>query len=220
MIKLHGGLVPVFTWNYFDRLWPLCEWAMFCAHRGPQNISLAADAFSAAANVEYHRAIRRVSVLAAECRDWRDRELVLAMLETTFACDCTVETQNFRKPAPGILTVPLTDRVVNFAPLERYLRATAIACFARDAAHVHSCKAGYDDEAGFVALAAELGLSELHAALKQSKPYYWAEEAAKCGRSAGGEEGAYNMLVEDWWNALVLPVLEDERRLCVRPRVS
>jgi len=218
MISLHGGMVPIFTWNYFDRLWPLCEWALFCAHRGPQHISLAADAFYSAANVEYHRAIRRVSVTAAEVRDWRDREILLAQLEQTFACDPQGEIQNFRKPAAGILIAAQVERVVDWAPLERYLRATAIACFAREAALAHTCKLGSDDEGGWIELANELGLEDLLHALKRSKPYYWAEAAAaRAGAGEDGdEEGAYNELVEAWWFGDVLPVLEAERRLALR----
>merc|ERR1711972_264060 len=89
MLALHSVLLAVVTWNYFDRLWPLVEWTVFCARCGPDRVQLAADHFSCPCLVEYHRALRRLSVTLAGVRDPRDRELLLGMIKRTFKCDTT-----------------------------------------------------------------------------------------------------------------------------------
>merc|ERR1719506_606349 len=98
MMALHGGLLAVVTWNYFDRLWPFVEWTVYCARRGPHRVQLAADHFVGAATVQYHRAIRRLNVENAGCRDPRDRELLLGMLKRIFKCDTRFETDGYVKP--------------------------------------------------------------------------------------------------------------------------
>jgi len=238
MIGLHGGMLAVVSWNYFDRLWPLCEWAIFCNRVGPGRVQLAADCFTGAALVEFHRVVRRLSITGAACRDERDRRLLLAFLEREFNCGFEHTTQCFRKPAPGVLTAAVTERVVDFAPLERYIRATAIAVFAREAALFGSRRLTYDDESGWTELANTLKLRELHGVLKKSKPWDWYEDAKRQVQRdppaapvadaeqdpeltaelavAEAEETAYKERVEAWWNGLVLPVLEDERRKAVK----
>merc|ERR1711933_255992 len=97
-----------------------------------------------------------------------------------------------------------------------------------------------DDEAGWCELAHVLGLEELYKALKACKPWDW-NEAAKLAASElsppaqpqmqeeevdeetlakratieriKAEESSYLERVEQWWNEILLPVLEAERRL-------
>eukprot|EP00931_Biecheleriopsis_adriatica_P075958 TRINITY_DN49723_c0_g1_i1.p1 TRINITY_DN49723_c0_g1~~TRINITY_DN49723_c0_g1_i1.p1 ORF type:complete len:598 (+),score=140.71 TRINITY_DN49723_c0_g1_i1:105-1796(+) len=215
MLTMHTGLMAVVAWNYFDRLWPLWEWAVFCARCGPQNVQLACDSFSKRALVEYHRAIRRISVLKADCRDARDRPLLLDALEKLFNCDIHIETTDFKKPAAGEPTAVIKERIVDFSAVERYVQATAVAVFAREAALAASRELGEDDEAGWVSLAEELGFVELHAALKKVKPW----DRVDVARSQGVEdlELEYEASVEEWWEVHVLPELELERQLALRP---
>eukprot|EP00928_Gymnodinium_smaydae_P002694 TRINITY_DN10967_c0_g1_i2.p1 TRINITY_DN10967_c0_g1~~TRINITY_DN10967_c0_g1_i2.p1 ORF type:complete len:280 (+),score=49.84 TRINITY_DN10967_c0_g1_i2:317-1156(+) len=262
MLLLHSALVAVLSWNYFDRLWPLVEWAVFAARRGPDRIQLAADAFVGPARVEYFRAIRRINVAEAGCRDPRDRELLLSLVERVFACKEQMFTEGYAVPQPcgrcanfsndcvackssarqagaaarapahavkstltvGSRSVALRDiavperrRVVDYSKVERYVRATAIATFAREQARVSCGAQGYDDEGGWTALAEDVGLSELHAVLKKCKPRDWFElvegEALPTRRK---REVAYLDHVERWWRDSILPVLEDERRLAAR----
>lgn len=259
---MQGGLVAMVTWNYFDRLWPLVEWSVFCAHRGPDRIQLAADALAGPTLVEYYRAIRRVSVIDAGCRDKRDRELLLGLIEKVFRStraqdvtlgfsmpqpcdfcannrksDCQACQNKHRKKAAAARTpaftikshmivndrpVPLRDitiperkRLVDYSAVERYVRATAIAVFAREAAMTASGGRSYDDEGGWTALSKELGLLELHAALTKCKPYDWFGRISNQGLEGDLAEASYLETVEAWWRQLVLPALEYERQLAV-----
>merc|ERR1712072_1009669 len=217
MMALHGGLLAVVTWNYFDRLWPFVEWTVYCARRGPNRIQLASDHFVGAAVVEYHRAIRRLSVENAGCRDPRDRELLLGMIKRIFKCDTKLVTESYVKPASGALTEAIKVPVTDYSAVERYARATAIAVFAHECADVANRKPAAGDEFGWAALAGELGLTDLEAALKMCKPFDWEELAAyKPEASLEERQTCYDALVEDWWRGKVLPVLEDERKLAMR----
>merc|ERR1712072_180528 len=158
MLALHGGLLAVVKWNYFDRLWPFVEWTVYCARRGPNRIHLAADHFVGAAVVEYQRAIRRLNVENAGCRDPRDRELLLGMIKRIFKCDTKLVTESYVKPASGALTEAIKVPVTDYSAVERYARATAIAVFAHEAADVANRKPAAGDEHGWAALAGELGL--------------------------------------------------------------
>lgn len=214
MLALHDGLLAAVTWNYFDRLWPFVEWTVYCARRGPNRVQLATDHFVGAALVEYQRAIRRLSVENAGYRDVRDRDLLLGMLKRIFKCDTRSETECFTKPKDGRLIEPIKAAITDYSAVERYARATAIAVFAHEAADVANRKPGAGDESGWAALAGELGLIDLEAALKKCKPFDWDELAAL--RPVEERADAFDDLVEEWWTGIVLPVLEDERQLAVR----
>lgn len=214
MMSLHGGMLAVVTWNYFDRLWPFVEWTVYCARRGPNRIQLASDHFARAANVEYHRAIRRLNVEKAGCRDPRDRELLLGMLKRIFRCDTRHETDGFVKPADKSLTIANKVPITDYSAVERYARTTAIAVFANEAAHVVTRQPTCHDEFGWAALAGELGYLDLQAALMKCKPFDWEELAAT--KPPEQREACFDALVNDWWEGKVLPVLEDERTLAMR----
>lgn len=261
MLAMQGGLVVVATWNYFDRLWPLVEWSIFCARRGPDRIQLAADALAGPTLVEYHRAVRRVSVTDAGCRDPRDRELLLELLERVFRCEAQIVTLGYSVPAPTHscaafnnncqackshhrragararnpaytvtaqllvgdrpvnlrdVSVPERERVVDYSSVERYVRATAVAVFAREQAHAASGARSCDDEGGWTALCKELGMLELHGALKRCKPYDWWEHVSGLGLEGMASEDAYAEQVEEWWESWVMPALAGERTLAVR----
>merc|ERR1712070_1222513 len=62
--------------------------------------------------------------------------------------------------------------------VERYIRITALAAFARETARVSARELGIPDEGGWAALAEELGLHELYKKLKKCKPYDWLEASA------------------------------------------
>lgn len=214
ILTLHGGLIAVVTWNYFDRLWPLWEWAVFCACCGPHRVQLAADCFASKAVVEYHRAIRRLSVDSTDCRDRRDRPMLLDALEKLFKCEVKDETTSFQKPSAAASISAVKERKVDFAPVERFVRATVIAAFAREAALVASKKLGEDDAFGWIALAGEMGFFEIHRALKKCKPWDWMDAIRSKGSESADE--AYEATVEAWWEEQVLPELEHERQLAVR----
>jgi hypothetical protein len=276
MLAMHAGFVPVVAWNYFDRLWPLVEWAVFCARRGADRVQLAATVLAGPVLTEYYRAIKRLNIFDAAIRDDRDRELLLDLIERLFRCDARSKTLGYTVPPPKPppppechvckckacmcwaqphphplfkyqgqamsrepkyeevtmlqvnnrevklkrTTVKVKERVVDYSRVERYVRATAIAIFAHEAAMAASGDLGYDDEIGWTALAAELGYSELHSALKKCKPYDWFKLVSIAGLEGEDAEAAYLDKVEAWWTALVLPVLEHERLLAVRKKLS
>eukprot|EP00747_Dinoflagellata_sp_TGD_P077725 gnl/TRDRNA2_/TRDRNA2_159722_c1_seq1.p1 gnl/TRDRNA2_/TRDRNA2_159722_c1~~gnl/TRDRNA2_/TRDRNA2_159722_c1_seq1.p1 ORF type:complete len:564 (-),score=81.91 gnl/TRDRNA2_/TRDRNA2_159722_c1_seq1:127-1722(-) len=223
---MHGGLVAIAPWNYFDRLWPLCEWAIYCARRGVDHVQLGVDALTGPALVEYHRALRRVSVFKAGVRDIRDRDMLLDMLEKRFrvtsAHDKTYEPCHPPHVIAGKLHVTSPEimrvRVVDWSPVERFVRASAIAVFARESALAASCAKGVADEAGWTALAEEFGYIELRDALKLCKPYDWLAAAKRQAQSDTEVEleMLYARTVEAWWAQIMLPVMDFECRLCVR----
>merc|ERR1712107_553054 len=153
--------------------------------------------------------------------DARDRELLLGMLKRIFKCDTKLETDGYVKPMAkggiwpdGKLTEANKVAVTDYSAVERYARATAIAIFAHESADVATRKPTAGDEFGWAALAGELGLKELEAALKKMKPFDWDEIAAT--RPAEQREACFDDLVADWWTGKVLPVLEDDRKLAMR----
>jgi hypothetical protein len=213
-LALHSGLLAVTTWNYFDRLWPIVEWTVFCARCGPDRVLLAAEHFTGPALVEYHRALRRLSVDNAGVRDPRDRELLLGMLKRVFKCDTTTVIEKFAKPSPDQLTSPVHNYITDYSAVERYARATAIAIFAHQDAPVASRKPGGCDESGWKVLAEEMGLEALQRSLRKCKPCDWAK--AVSSRPESEQEDAFQELVEEWWSIEVLPVLDEERALAMR----
>eukprot|EP00930_Biecheleria_cincta_P069830 TRINITY_DN5751_c1_g1_i1.p1 TRINITY_DN5751_c1_g1~~TRINITY_DN5751_c1_g1_i1.p1 ORF type:complete len:568 (-),score=85.06 TRINITY_DN5751_c1_g1_i1:289-1887(-) len=216
MLTLHCGMVAVAPWNYFDRLWPLWEWAVYCARCGPHRIQLACDSFTQGTLEKYHQAIRKVSVLNAGCRDERDRTLLLDALEALFNCKIIDETVGYERPA-GECTHVVKKRVVDFSAVERFVQITAIAIFAREAALVASREHGVKDEAGWVLLAKELGFTNLHKALKLCKPWFWTEPLRNEGSEEEQIDLEYRTLVEQWWEDHVLPEVELERQLALKP---
>jgi hypothetical protein len=223
---------------------------------------LAADALNGPTLVEYYRAIRRVSIIDAGCRDARDRELLLGLIEKVFksthakdvtlgfsipqpsefcansrGSDCQACKNKHRKKAAAArkptftikstmyvndrpvpirdITVPERERQVDYSAVERYVRATAIAVFAREAAMKATGQRSCDDEGGWSALCKELGLLELHSALTKCNPYDWFESIANQGLQGDMAEAAYLETVEAWWRHLVLPTLKYEQQLAV-----
>mmetsp|Transcript_34651 Transcript_34651/g.79335 ORF Transcript_34651/g.79335 Transcript_34651/m.79335 type:complete len:598 (-) Transcript_34651:38-1831(-) len=218
----HAVMVAITTWNYFDRLWPVCEWAMFCCRRGPDAVQVGVDLWIGHTLVEFHRALRRLSVSAARCRDARDRDLLYGLLASMFRCTAA-KAVTFKKEKEDQLTRAVHELALDFAPVERYIRCTAIAIFAKETALASKCQLGIPDEHGWGALAVEFGLQDLNSALKLCKTWDWlnASRAAASDRSAGEmasaiEEG-YLERVQSWWSRSVLPVLEDERKLACCP---
>eukprot|EP00913_Durusdinium_trenchii_P028599 g26822.t1 len=181
-------------WNYFDRLWPLWEWAVFCARRGAHRVQLAADAFCKKTVVEYHRALRRLSVVNASCRDTRDRPLLLEALEKLFHCPAGMDIVGFKTGDSESGPTVVKERMVDFSRVERFVRVTAIAVFAREAALANSRHLEKSDEMGWTALAEEFGYDDLWNALKKCKPWDWldvvqTEESE--GRWGGGPPMAF-----------------------------
>ncbi|CAK9021615.1 Uncharacterized protein SCF082_LOCUS15419, partial [Durusdinium trenchii] len=215
MLTMHAGFVAVVGWNYFDRLWPLWEWAVFCARRGAHRVQLAADAFCKKTVVEYHRALRRLSVVNASCRDTRDRPLLLEALEKLFHCPAGMDIVGFKTGDSESGPTVVKERMVDFSRVERFVRVTAIAVFAREAALANSRHLEKSDEMGWTALAEEFGYDDLWNALKKCKPWDWLDVVQTEDPEA--TDLAYEATVEAWWEDTVVPELERERQLALLP---
>lgn len=214
ILSLHGALVAQVNWNYFDRLWTFVEWTVYCLRRGPDRIQLGSDHFVGAAVVEYQRAIRRLNVEKAGVRDARDRDFLLATITRLFKCDTKQVTEGYLKPTDGRLTCAIKIPITDYTAVERYARATAVAVFAHESADTAARMPAAGDEMGWAALASELGLVELEAALKLMKPFNWRELSEL--KPAEQQEAEFDRLMQTWWTSQVLPVLEVERRLAMR----
>lgn len=213
MLTMHSGFVAVVGWNYFDRLWPLWEWAVFCARRGAHRVQLAADAFSKKTLVEYHRAMRRISVVNASCRDQRDRPILLEALEKLFNCSASMEMVGFKTGDSESGPTVVKERMVDYSRVERFVRVTAIAVFAREAALANSRQLEKTDETGWIALAQELGYDDLWNALKKCKPWDWTDVVQT--EDLEQTDLAYEATVEAWWEDCVVPELERERQMAL-----
>lgn len=171
---------------------------------------------------EYHRAIRRLSVSKACCRDPRDRPLLLGLLERSFKCEQSLTTIGYRRESNAAKfgsaiqaqVMPEQRWEIDYSRVERYVRATAIALFAREAA-VAACwlrtAVGVDcdeDESGWTGMALELGLSELHEALRKCRPQLWLH--------GGCDSSVAQGRLDEWWSDMAMPVLRHELHKAVR----
>jgi len=109
----------------------------------------------------------------------------------------------------------LKERMVDFSPVERFVRVTAIAVFAREAALANSRHLEKTDETGWIALAQELGYDDLWNALKKCKPWDWTDVVQT--EDLVQTDLAYEATVEAWWEDYVVPELERERQRALLP---
>ena len=70
--------------------------------------------------MEYQRALRRISVVNALCRDARDRPLLLEALEKLFHCAEHMEMVGFKSGDKESGPMVLKQRQVDFSRVERF----------------------------------------------------------------------------------------------------
>lgn len=223
ILALNELYVAVMPWNYFDRLWALYEWSIFCVVHGLGRMHLAVDIFlqgsagdTSSQHLEYRRMLRRLSVVNAKCQDKRDADFLWQKIQYFFQCDAIIDT-TYKVPMGDVLTGDVLlrkTRMVDFSKFERYVRAGTIAAFAREMALTKANspekEKTEDSYMPWMDLAKEFGFTDLFNALKKWRPY-------KMCRTCGEDEARYVREVEEWFASEVLPVMDDEAALAVRP---
>jgi len=191
----------LFTWSYLERLWCVFEWACVLTDKDPNNIWLMNEMFVTDQSFPlYLECIRHFSLKRTKCFVESDRDILTAKID-----ECYTSHEDF----------------------EHLVRATAIALMARSMAY----RAGRSRRLHqvfyepWLALATELGFTELAAALGSCKPSEW-RAAAVCGAPLSKEEGvalptllsrqrsllsvqagAYHDYINAWFDMTVTPHL-------------
>lgn len=197
-IQRSDGMVVLLSWQYFQRLWCIYEWASFLAHHAATEVQLCVDAFLKPSTRQlYLRSIAQFSVSGARCDVEADRAVLRAKIHQHFYSE---------------------------AAFESFVKCTAVALLAQTAVR----RAGrnvseyHSEVAPWVELAEEIGMSDLAAALRTAKPSAWRAEAMRLGdRACLGRDSRpwlerYNGLIDGWFEQHVAPIILLEKHECVR----
>lgn len=152
-IRRSDGMVVLFSWDYFDRLWCVYEWAAFLVHHSAANVHICSEMFlRPATRALYMDSIRNFSVRNAKC---------------------------FHEPDRALLKDKISQYYVSEAAFERFAKCTAIAVLSRSAVH-RAGRSTWEMEAELEPLrelCQELGLPGLRAALLKPDPILWRRRA-------------------------------------------
>jgi len=192
------GMVVLLSWQYFERLWCVYEWASFLVYHRPENVQICVEAFlRPSSRALYVDAIKNFSVASAKCYHEADR----TVLKTKVAQYYNSEED-----------------------FENFARSTAIALVARSACHRASRgpKAYEADYMPFVRLAQELKLTKLADALASADPGKWRRQAlggemcGTLGKAAKSWQKEFWDSIGRWFSAHVSPVLTEIKVNCVK----
>eukprot|EP00931_Biecheleriopsis_adriatica_P040261 TRINITY_DN23061_c0_g1_i2.p1 TRINITY_DN23061_c0_g1~~TRINITY_DN23061_c0_g1_i2.p1 ORF type:complete len:676 (+),score=151.05 TRINITY_DN23061_c0_g1_i2:46-2073(+) len=182
------GMVVLLTWQYFEKLWCMYEWASFLVYHEPQDIHICADAFYRPATVSlYIESIKSFAVNSAKCEDERDRRML----------------QN-----------KVNQYYTSIEDFELFARCTAIALVAASTCRRSSRgQQHYETEfLPWVKLAEELGFTQVAEALLKARPQEWRRTAMQSSFFGGLESRSWQQrftaLQDEWFYAEVVPVLE------------
>uniref|UniRef100_A0A7S3EVV6 Uncharacterized protein n=1 Tax=Haptolina ericina TaxID=156174 RepID=A0A7S3EVV6_9EUKA len=206
-IQRSDGMVVLLSWQYFERLWCIYEWAAFLLHHDARRILICADAFIRPGTQQmFIDAVRHFTVRSAKCHDEADR---------------------------AVLDAKIAEYYLSEEAFEALTRSTAIALLAASAArrcarHEHN---RWGEFTPWVELARECGFDELADALTTADPVRWRREAyvAVASRSelappnARGRVGScrdwsctFEESVDAWFEAAVNPLLHTIKQASVR----
>lgn len=170
----------LFTWSYLERLWCVYELACVLETKEARKVWMANEQFVTEQTLPlYINAVRRFSLKSTKCCMESDRTILQKKIEDTY---------------------------VSHEAFEELVKAAAAAFMARSMAF----RAGRSPElrdrffTPWVALAAELQLGELAAALAACKAHSW-REAAK--EQLGLSASKYHERINAWFDETVDPVL-------------
>lgn len=233
----HRKMTVLLGWDHFARLWPLFEWATFLNAHPPTNLELACDLLAPLSTIPLHLdRVRRLSIDAAAYHDTRDAEMLLHHFRADYRCEWQENVAYERSNTPRMTFNRQAIWSTAWAPLERFIRFTAVMVFARTMLRDHAY--GSREAVGlwylpWVHLAGELGFTELAARLKEVKPVRWyaeaLEEAGTLEPDEEGKPGAPNVReamelycerINGWFERCCVPLYQKERALAVRPARS
>lgn len=193
-IQLCDGMIVLFSWSYFSRLWCVYEWACCLVFHEPENLLICAESFYREATEDrFLHAIRNFSVDACQCSDPRDRHVLEQKIHDYYG-----SRENF----------------------ERFLRISVIAITARSlAARGARCELGLSK---WVQLASDLGFHELAEALHAADPVAWRRHAleGKVNSLTRDIQTLIKMQSDEWFARKVAPILATERARAVQQNIS
>jgi hypothetical protein len=149
------GLVCLVSWEYFDRLWCVYEWAAFLVYHDLSSITVCVDAFlRPGTEARYVASVERISVARCKCFCEEDRDVLRAKVARNYVSERDFET---------------------------FAQATAIACITKaliTKASRGTRSGGYAEElVPWIDLASRLGLESLAEALRKAHPRTWRRAA-------------------------------------------
>ena len=108
-IRRSDGMVVLFSWDYFDRLWCVYEWAAFLVYHSAAKVQICSEMFlRPSTRALFMDSIRNFSVRNAKC---------------------------FHAPDRALLKEKISQYYVSEAAFERFAKCTAIAVLSRSAVH-------------------------------------------------------------------------------------
>jgi hypothetical protein len=201
-IRRCDGMTVLLSWQYFDRLWCVYEWAVFLVHHSVKDVEVCCDMFLRdSTHQQYLDSIRNFSVANSQCHVEADRAILKAKVAEYYNSE-----EHF----------------------EKFAKCSAIAVMMktlmRVAGRYHE---GSDDSVSeWVDLAAVCVLDELVQILKTAEPNEWRSQAqtdaganaANVGLGASAHKWQVRLseLIDNWFEASVNPYVEKVKTECVR----
>jgi len=222
-IRRSDGMVVLFSWDYFDRLWCVYEWAAFLVHQSAEQVEMCVEFFlRPSTRALYLHSIKTFSVRNAKC---------------------------FHEPDRVLLKDKIYQYYISEAAFERFAKYTVIAVLSRIAVHRsgRSAREMEEELRPLRALAEELQLPALKEALLKPNPILWRRRALRArtwGRTLSEKSDSaekagmgrtdslsnlasslnwqmgYRASIDAWFKTEVLPVLAMVKAECVRSDIT
>jgi len=199
------GMVVLLTWEYFQRLWCVYEWAAFLVRQPLDNITICMETFLRPSSRHlYIEAIRNLTLDNCKCSHEPDRCLLKQKVAQYYTSEA------------------------NFVELAQ---CSAIALIVRTVCRGASRGVHFWEEevVPYVKLARELKLDHLAEALESAEPWEWrmrAMEAASINTSQVSSRGCiaevkewephFNCSIDCWFTYQIDPVLQRSKAAAVR----
>jgi len=196
-IQRSDGMVVLLSWQYFERLWCIYEWASFLVYHSASNVQICVDYFLKPATQQlYLNSVEKFSVASAQCDVESDRAILRAKIAQHFNSETC---------------------------FEKFAKVTAVALLAQTAVRrAGRNKSEYEAEfAPWIQMAERLGFQRLVAALRTARPMAWRVEAMRDSKDCLGHAAQawlerYDALIMRWFEEQVLPEVFLVRDECVR----
>jgi len=200
------GMVVLLTWEYFQRLWCVYEWAAFLVRHPLENLTICMETFLRPSSRQLHiEAIRNLTVDNCKCSRELDRTLLKQKVAQYYTSEANFET---------------------------LARCSAIALIVRALCRSasRSMHTWEEEVVPFLNLARDLGLVDLAEALESADPWRWRMTSQKiacsdvCVSNTRGSitevkewQPLFNYSIDCWFDDRVAPVLQRTKRAAVRP---
>jgi len=199
-IKRSDGMVVLFSWHYFTRLWCVYEWACFLVWHEPQAVQVCAGPFLRPNTIDaYFDAIERFTVFSAKCDVPGDHKLLESKVHLYYN---------------------------SAAAFEEFAKVSAIGLLAVSVVESGRPAQAGGEVAPWLNLARRLGFDDLADALSEADVVGWranAKRKSAADAASGADEPwsswqtAFVTAVDDWFDLHINPVLIAAKRKAVKP---